>query len=350
MRFAYRITAACAALCALPILAKSPVLSKYFVVPANDGAGREIARRFDVEGHRGNGIFVYVEPKNAADLRALSREAELVDPDITGTLRASLQRDRGWHNYNTVTSALQQYATTYPKLASTLSAGTTGGGRNIPALHVVSTAPSERGKATLMITGCTHGNELITTEVVLGFIDALLKGYGTDGRVTRMVDEHDIYFVPIASPDGYAVQERYTEGVDPNRDFPYPDDESHQSVKTIQSMMAFATAKQIKGSIDFHSAAGMVFFPWAYTYDPIPSADYKDLDALTTQMAATNGYQHGQIAQTIYVAPGSSADYYYWKLHARSLGVEISQDGTPSLIPSMLKENMEMTWQFIESF
>lgn len=60
--------------------------------------------------------------------------------------------------------------------------------------------------------------------------------------------------------------------------------------------------------------------------------------------------QNPILSKVIYVAKGSSADYYYWKLGERSLGIEIRQDGSPSFIPRMIKENRESTWRFIESF
>ncbi len=67
-------------------------------------------------------------------------------------------------------------------------------------------------------------------------------------------------------------------------------------------------------------------------------------------MAAHNGFEFGQISKIIYVAKGSSADYYYWKFGTKSLGIELSQEGSSSLIPNPVKENLESTLTFIESF
>ena len=112
--------------------------------------------------------------------------------------------------------------------------------------------------------------------------------------------------------------------------------------------MNFFDAHAIKGSIDFHSFGEMIMYPWAYTYQGIPNET--PLDQLTTKMASYNGYAHGQISKVIYVAKGSSADYYYWKKKTMALGIEIGSSYAPPTgqIPQMIQDNLESTWTFVE--
>ena len=89
---------------------------------------------------------------------------------------------------------------------------------------------------------------------------------------------------------------------------------------------------------------------------PVRAFDTPELHALIADMfdtmAAANGYQVGQISRILYVAEGSSADYYYWKHQSLSYGVEITTDKSPpsSSIPSVTTEDREMIWKFIEHF
>ncbi|MFM8315585.1 MAG: M14 family zinc carboxypeptidase, partial [Deltaproteobacteria bacterium] len=146
-------------------------------------------------------------------------------------------------------------------------------------------------------------------------------------------------------------KERYANGVDPNRDYPWPQDVNHASNPCISSIMKFYESHHIKASIDFHAYGEMIMYPWAYTYNSLPSLEDNIFDKVTTRMAQFNGYVHGQISKVIYVAQGSSADYYHWKHQAWALGIEVGNQKVPSLsqVPAIIKENLDSTWTFIES-
>jgi hypothetical protein len=58
------------------------------------------------------------------------------------------------------------------------------------------------GKAGLMLTGATHGNEQTGTEVCLYFIDRMLTGYGADEQITNLIDTKVFYISPANNPDG----------------------------------------------------------------------------------------------------------------------------------------------------
>ncbi|MDR1645864.1 MAG: hypothetical protein LBS05_08605 [Tannerellaceae bacterium] len=64
----------------------------------------------------------------------------------------------------------------------------------ITALHA--------GKAGMMLTGATHGNEQTGTEVCLYFINQLLSGYGSVPEITNLVDTKVFYISPANNPDG----------------------------------------------------------------------------------------------------------------------------------------------------
>ncbi len=61
---------------------------------------------------------------------------------------------------------------------------------------------SYQGKPGIWIDGGTHGNEYTGTEVSLYIIDQLLTGYGSEDRITTLIDENTVYFCPIVNPDG----------------------------------------------------------------------------------------------------------------------------------------------------
>jgi hypothetical protein len=187
---------------------------------------------------------------------------------------------------------------------------------------------------------------------VLGLLDELVGKYGSDPRITRMVDRHIIYFVPVVNPDGYTRKQRYANGVDPNRDYPYPGHEDRRPNPCIKAIMDFVDSHHVVASEDFHAFGELMMYPWAYTYQGVKGEDENRFRDLSTKMVEENGYRNGAISQILYTAPGSSADYYYWKHQSLSFGVEIGNQFVPSSsqIGYHVQANTESTWRLIEAF
>ena len=45
-------------------------------------------------------------------------------------------------------------------------------------------------------------------ETVIYFMDYLLENYGKDPEVTYLVNNRELYFVPVVNPDGYVYNEQ----------------------------------------------------------------------------------------------------------------------------------------------
>ena len=79
-----------------------------------------------------------------------------------------------------------------------------------------------------------HGNEAVGRQLVMFMAQYLLENYGTDERVTRLVNTTDLWLMPSLNPDGFAAGKEgecdgmYSGGAgrenanhkDLNRDFP----------------------------------------------------------------------------------------------------------------------------------
>lgn len=330
--------------------ANDPVLSSYFVVPKDQSTMRSIAKVFEVEHRRANGYEIIVPAHRAQELLALAPEAHLIEFDINAKYdRLNGKWLAGYHDFTTVESELRQIASAHPDLATFDVYGKSKEGRPLFVLKLAGNA--KQNQPEVMLTSATHGDELIGVEVLFGILNGLVSGYGKDTRVTDIVNHHTIYFIPVINPDGYIRKQRYANGVDPNREYPWPETPDRNPNECIKAVMDFFAQHDIKGSIDYHASGGMIMFPWAYTEDSVASVDAKAFEEVTRRMAATNGYQHGQIPALLYTAPGSSADYYYWKKASLSLGLEIGDSKIPSAsqIGKYVKENLEAAYLFIES-
>jgi Zinc carboxypeptidase len=317
-----------------------------------------VSRLFGLEHRQGNDFEVLIPAPQADLLRLVAPQAELREADVSAAIRSRLHSFAGrlnkdgarYHSFAEVQSWMQQIVQNHPTQAQLLQYGKSQQGQPLLALHL--NDGNKGAKPTLMITAATHGDELITVEVLMALVDQLLAGQGSDARLSAILAKHDLYFIPVVNPDGFTNQDRMDNGVDPNRSYPYPGHEDAQPTASIAGVMQFANSLKLAGSIDFHAYGELIMYPWAYTHDPIDAAHGTAFHNLTGQMAATNHYTFGPIADVIYVAPGSSADYYFWKQGSTSLGIEIGTDKVPdpSEFATYVTSQAESTWRFIESF
>ena len=351
-KLAFALTALFA-LYAFTSQAANPVLSSYALPNASPGELRDVATLFGLE-HRTAGVFEVEIPANQRDLLlSLAPNARLVEADVSAAAQARVQGFRvraeaGYHSFDQVQSWMHDRATSNRELVSVADYGVSRGGRKLTVLHLATSKSA--GKPVVLVTAATHGDELITTEVLMDLVDKLTLGYGKDARLTSLVDSHDLYFIPVVNADGFTETNRYDGNEDPNRSYPYPGHEAAVPTPSIAAVMQLFSTLDVKASIDFHAYGELIMYPWAYTHTPIAPAPHAQLDALTKYMAAANSYTYGPIADVIYVAPGSSADYYFWKKGSLSLGIEMGQDKIPdpSEFPAYFTSQEESTWRFLE--
>jgi predicted deacylase len=180
----------------------------------------------------------------------------------------------------------------------------------------------------------------------------LLDGYDSNARFADFIDKRDIYFIPVVNTDGFADVSRYETGRDPNRSYPYPEKPNQSPTPAIGALMKFFMEREIVGSIDFHAYGEMIMYPWAYTSKPVDQDSANRFHLLTGSMASTNHYAFGPISEVIYIAPGSSADYYFWQKGSTSIAIEMGRNKIPrpEQIQAYVDSQAEATWRFLEAF
>ncbi|NXY76077.1 CBPA1 Carboxypeptidase, partial [Glareola pratincola] len=191
-----------------------------------------------------------------------------------------------------------------------------------------------------------HSREWITQATGVWTANKIAEEYGQDPSVTAILDSMDIFFEIITNPDGFAFTHssnrlwRKTRsinagsdciGVDPNRNWdagfggsgsssnpcsetyrgPYAHSESE-----VKAIVDFIRGHgNVKSVISIHSYSQMLLFP--YGYKRVPAAHHQELNELAKKavndLAATYGtkYTYGSIADTIYLADGTTIDWTY---------------------------------------
>lgn len=336
-----------------PLAAK---ISSWSLVSSDSKQMDAIAKKFEIVSREGNQFQIYVLETSLKEFQSLAPTATLNSLDTDGDLQRNLFNNQaffeGYRDFETVNRTLQELAQKYPQIVKLETLGESTNGLPQYGLKISDNVMVDEEEPELLMTAATHGDEIITTEVLLRFVEELLAGHEQNPRLAELVNNHELFFVPVVNPDGFSARRRYSGNIDPNRDYPWPGHEDKSSVKCIANMIDFFKTHKIAGSIDFHAFGKLVMYPWAYTKSAPPQNDQTIFDNLGREMAAANSYTYGQISRVIYVAEGSSADYYYWKFNTLAYGVEMASSKAPSVdqIPSVLNQVREMTYKFIEHF
>ncbi|MFC1651101.1 M14 family metallopeptidase [Candidatus Latescibacterota bacterium] len=108
-----------------------------------------------------------------------------------------------YHTYDEIIYFLKKWAEEYPDLIDLYSAGKSFEGRDIPQVTLTNKKTGrDTDKPAILIDACTHSQEMITTEATFWMLDHLLKNYGKNEEITKLVDTKALYFRPLNNPDG----------------------------------------------------------------------------------------------------------------------------------------------------
>lgn len=315
---------------------KKEYLSKYKLENPKESSLQTLARSYEVRRNKDNSFEVILPENENSTIYSLEPNAILLEQDIS--IKAK-ERNAKSPSYQELETQLKKMAQDFPEIASFNTYGTSDAGN--PLFYLRISGKDDHFKPAVMVTGATHGDEKVGTDVVLLVTSHVLTNYGKVQRITDMVNKNEIYMIPVINADGYINNERYCAGLDPNRDYPYPEDKTHKPIKTIEAIIKFSHDKHIAGSLDYHCCGGDIMYPWAYTTESVRPEFLSRFKDIGNKMAASNHYTVGSISEIMYIAKGSSADYYFWKNLSLAYGVEVGSNA---------EENLESVLVYIENY
>lgn len=108
-----------------------------------------------------------------------------------------------YYNYAQLTDVLNTLAAAHPSIMTLTTLGKTHEGRDIPLVTLTNQATgSDLDKPAFYVDGNIHATELTASAAALYFINRLVAGYGSDPKITRILDEQVVYVIPRLNPDG----------------------------------------------------------------------------------------------------------------------------------------------------
>jgi len=248
---------------------------------------------------------------------------------------------------------------THPDICSLITDfGKSYEGRDIQGLKIGKKPTNS--KPAILIHGGIHAREWISPTTVSWIASELLLKYNTDPSVKKLVDDIEWHIFPVLNVDGYVFthtsnrmwrktrkpnQGSTCVGTDPNRNWSYKWNTGGSSSAPCSEIFHGAAPfdnpevklmseygkkllPRLKGYIDYHAYGQLYMRPWGWsTAAPVDEPRLQsigDASAAAISRSRNRTYRSGRIAIIIYVASGSSADYFYGEHKVSAFALELS--------------------------
>jgi hypothetical protein len=263
--------------------------------------------------------------------------------------------DYAYRNYSTIKDILIQVESEYPEIVALHDIGdswekTEGlADRDILAIKISDNVQVDEEEPEFLLIALQHAREWPVSETAVEAIRMIVENYGSDPRISWLVDNREIWIVPVVNPDGLdfsmSVDDDWrknrrdnldgTFGVDLNRNWngSQNDDPLGEwsgvgssdvtssdtycgaapfSEPETQAVRDLVLAHDFQIAFDFHTQGEYVMWPWGYTTNLTPDDAY--LVDIGEQLAALNGYVADQ-SVGLYPTTGDSLDWMYGGPH-----------------------------------
>lgn len=237
-------------------------------------------------------VVVLVSEEEFAWLSSMNFSPEVV-PDavaIEHGWKYSPEFERDFHSYSQMTTELQTIAATYPEITRLYDLGQSVQGRVLWGLKITDNPDDEENEPEVRICGLHHGNEYMSAELPLNLALLLVQNYSTDPTITELVDNREIWIIPMVNPDGREAGTRYNaHGIDLNRNYGYmPESATPYSEPETRAMRNNALQNNFVLSLSFHCSGDIVNYVWNYKHQRVP--DNTTVEFLSEQYGSHNGY------------------------------------------------------------
>jgi hypothetical protein len=245
--------------------------------------------------------------------------------------------DKGRYlTYQEFIDTMTAIAINNPSICKLETLGLSHQGRLILALKISDNPAVDEEEPAIYFDGNIHGDEKIGWAVCFEFIKYLLTNYSISPTVTNLVNNREIYVVPMINPDGYVNNVRYNgRSVDLNRNFGwmwgnelYCGSDAFSENEATAFYNLFVRQPFVIYTT-YHAGESIISCPWSYTsYDTVPE---KFIIWYLAQGYSQRGnnYPYGQGSIIMYLINGSSKDYCYGVGGEVSWSIEVHHIKTP---------------------
>lgn len=313
-------------------------------------------------------VEILIEDSTAFFLQKNKNKTPLNNPDCQNSsfiyntpTNFKLGSMGGYLTYQQVLDELDQMRTLYPNLITAKEnisnfttegepdASTTPsiGGNGIKWVKISDNPDSMEDESQILYTGVHHAREPNSMMQLIFYMWYLLENYETDPEIKGIVDNTELYFVPIVNPDGYLYNEKTNPngggfwrknrkdiyGTDLNRNYNYYiNGDPNNGVWGGEGSSGATSSDTYRGTAPFseietqaikwfvenhnfvmafnnHSRGDLLLYPYGYTNNA-PTAENDLFVGVSAELVSQNGFSD-QISSDLYPASGVSDDFMY---------------------------------------
>jgi len=262
-----------------------------------------------------------------------------------------------YHSYSEIESGLRSLESS--GIAKVESIGLSVEGRQIWAIKI-SDEPSvdDQDEPDVLFVGLHHAREWISAEVPYYLAVNLVQNYDSDSTLKALIDNSEIWIVPVVNPDGLEYSRTYdrdwrknrrdngdgTFGVDLNRNYGYmwgldSGSSGVTSAPDYRGPYAFSEpetiairdlisdpSREFQVVLSYHSYSQLILYPWGYTDESAP--DSSIMSTLATEMSDLIRNVNGETytpeqASQLYLTSGDLTDWVYGTRKVPAFTIEL---------------------------
>lgn len=253
----------------------------------------------------------------------------------------------GFFTYAEVLWHLDNMATLFPGIvkAKTAIGANTVEGRPVYWMKISDNPNSDELEPEVFYNAEHHAREPASVSQLIMYMYYLCENYPSDPEVQYLVNNSEMYFIPLSNPDGYVYNETTdpggggmwrknrknngdgSMGVDLNRNYGYNwayDDTGSSpngfsqtyrgtaafSEIETQNVRDFCNAHDFKLALNYHTYGNLLIYPWGFA--PIYTPDSAQFTDYGEHLTTYNKYSFGTDMQTVlYSTNGTIDDWEY---------------------------------------
>ncbi len=268
----------------------------------------------------------------------------------------------GYFTYQEMLNELDEMKVLYPNLITTksnisnfLTEGTPDnsttppiGGNGIKWVKISDNPDnSSEGEPQILYTAIHHAREPNSLSQLIFYMWYLLENYDSDSEIQSIINNTELYFVPVINPDGYLYNEKTdpngggywrknrkdSHGVDNNRNYDYyingdpnngiwsgegassdPNNQTYHGTAPFseienQAIKWFCEQHNFVMAFNNHSYGNLLLYPYGYTNN-VPTPENDLFIGISEELVSQNGFNN-ILSSELYPAAGVSDDFMY---------------------------------------
>ncbi len=254
----------------------------------------------------------------------------------------------GYLTFTEVVAAIDSLHSLYPSICSGRdSIGFTTEGRALWAFKISDNYGVDEDEPEIFFNSLIHAREPMAMEWLMAFAGYLCQNYGADQSVTDIVNNREIWFVPVVNPDGYEYNRlNYPSGggmwrknrrvspgpVDLNRNWGYmwgydnvgssptPSSETYRGPGAFSELETsflrqFIISHNFNYIMNLHTCGNYYLYPFGYGIVDYPQIAVQR--AIGDSLQAFGPFTHGRAWELLYFVNGESNDWQWGDISAK---------------------------------